>query len=97
MTITTPESEFSAVAPVTRIVRWREHGDTTPAGMQDKRALMARRIAFTATGQLVSAGFDGSVCWWWLEVEPLRQAVEQLDVGGLTEAERDRVAHMMGD
>jgi membrane glycosyltransferase len=48
MTITTPESEFTAVAPVARIVRWREDRDTTPAGLQDNRALMARRIAFTA-------------------------------------------------
>ncbi|HUS54939.1 MAG TPA: glucans biosynthesis glucosyltransferase MdoH [Thermohalobaculum sp.] len=48
MTISTPEREFSAVAPLSRIVRWREHRDTTPAGLQTKRALMARRIGFTA-------------------------------------------------
>jgi membrane glycosyltransferase len=48
MTIATPESEFTAAAPVTRIVRWREHGDTTPAGLQNKRVLTARRIAFAA-------------------------------------------------
>ena len=56
-----------------------------------------RRIAFTETGQLVSAGTDGTVRWWWLDVEPLRQAVEQLDIGGLTEAERDRVGHLLDD
>jgi WD40 repeat protein len=55
------------------------------------------RIAFTKTGQLVSAGTDGTVRWWWLEVEPLRQAVEQLDVGELTQAERERVAHLFDD
>jgi membrane glycosyltransferase len=53
MTIITPESEFSASAPdalnpVTRIRRWREHASTTPAGLQQKRTLAARRIAFTA-------------------------------------------------
>jgi membrane glycosyltransferase len=55
MTITTPESEFPVAAPVTRIVRWREHGDTTPAGLQDKRTLMARRIAFTAVNLVTLA------------------------------------------
>jgi membrane glycosyltransferase len=53
MTIITPESEFSASAPVAlnpvaRIGRWREHASTTPAGLQQKRTLAARRIAFIA-------------------------------------------------
>ncbi|MHA1529531.1 MAG: glucans biosynthesis glucosyltransferase MdoH [Alphaproteobacteria bacterium] len=51
MTDTTPESEALAiplVAPVERLGRWRETGDTSPAGLQDKRDLAARRVAFAA-------------------------------------------------
>jgi membrane glycosyltransferase len=57
MSMTTPESEATAiplappmsspVARVNRFVRWREYGDDTPAGIQDKRNLAARRITFT--------------------------------------------------
>jgi membrane glycosyltransferase len=50
MTTITPKSEAAALpsAPITRIARWREHAATTPAGLQNKHVLMARRIAFTA-------------------------------------------------
>ncbi|MFQ5567633.1 MAG: hypothetical protein ACE5EU_14870, partial [Paracoccaceae bacterium] len=58
MTDTTPESEALALpltspltaplAPVERFGRWRETGDLSPAGLQDKRDLAARRIAFAA-------------------------------------------------
>jgi len=55
MTDTTPESDALAipltgplVAPVERLGRWRETGDMSPAGLQDKRDLAARRVAFAA-------------------------------------------------
>ena len=54
-----------------------------------------RRIAFTRTGQLVSAGYDGTVRWWWLDPKPLEAAVEALDIPELTEADRERVAHLL--
>jgi len=53
-----------------------------------------RRIAFTRSGQLVSAGHDGTVRWWWLDAEPLAAAVEALDVDELTDDERARVPHL---
>jgi membrane glycosyltransferase len=52
MTSVTPESEAAAIplapplAPLPHIGRWREGGAETPAGLQDKRALMLRRIVF---------------------------------------------------
>ena len=48
MTDITPESEALATPlnPVERLGRWRETGDMSPAGLQDKRDLAARRIAF---------------------------------------------------
>ena len=55
-----------------------------------------RRIAFTSSGQLVSAGTDGTVRWWWLDADPLREAVAGLDVSELTGAERERVSHLLG-
>jgi len=62
MTTATPESEAAAIAvapaagPIARpvagsvepMLRWREEGHETPAGLQDKRDLAARRIAFAA-------------------------------------------------
>ncbi len=54
MTTITPESEAPAIplaiplARVERLARWREAGDETPAGLQDKRDLAARRIGFAA-------------------------------------------------
>ncbi|MCH8953186.1 MAG: glucans biosynthesis glucosyltransferase MdoH [Proteobacteria bacterium] len=55
MTDTTPESETLALpltdpltVPVERLGRWRETGERSPAGLQDKRDLAARRIAFAA-------------------------------------------------
>ena len=53
MTARTPEREAAAIplAPATAsfngtvepFVRWREHGTATPAGLQAKRSLLARR------------------------------------------------------
>jgi len=51
-------------------------------------------LAFTSSGQLVSAGSDGTVCWWWLTAEPLKKAVAELDVDALTDEERERVGHL---
>ncbi len=58
MTSMTPERDAAAiavnpplgasVAPVGRLVRWREQGDDTPAGLQDRRDLTARRLWFIA-------------------------------------------------
>jgi membrane glycosyltransferase len=50
MTTATPEIEAAELplAPVARIARSREQAATTPAGLQNKHVLMARRIAFTA-------------------------------------------------
>ena len=52
------------------------------------------RVVFTAKGQLVSSGSDGTVRWWWLEVEPLRLLVEALDVPELSEQERERLGRL---
>jgi len=54
-----------------------------------------RRIAFTSSGQLVSAGTDGTVRFWWLDAKPLREAVEALDFGELTGDDRERVRHLL--
>ena len=55
-----------------------------------------RRIAFTSSGQLVSAGDDGTVRWWWLDVDPLRTAVAALDIAELTDDERALVEPSTG-
>ncbi len=54
-----------------------------------------RRIAFTSSGQLVSAGSDGTVRWWWLDVAPLRSALRGLDIEPLTDEERLPVRHLL--
>jgi len=54
-----------------------------------------RRIGFTASGQLVSAGVDGTVRWWWLDPAPLRRAVSRLSVPELNGTEQRRVAHLL--
>ncbi len=58
MTDTTPESEAltlpltgplaTPLAPVQRLGRWRETGDMSPAGLQNRRDLTDRRVAFAA-------------------------------------------------
>ena len=53
------------------------------------------RIAFTAHGKLISGGQDGTVRSWWLDEEPLRHFIDELDVPGLTKAERDQVQHLL--
>ena len=55
-----------------------------------------RRIAFTSSGQLVSAGDDGTVRWWWLDAAPLRTAVAALDIPELTDDERALVEPSTG-
>ena len=55
-----------------------------------------RRLAFTATGQLVSAGDDGTVRWWTLHAGLVRDAIEELDIPELDEAQRWRVRHVLG-
>ncbi len=51
-------------------------------------------VAFTRSGQLVSAGRDGTVRWWSLTAAPLKKTVAALDVGPLTDRERERVGHL---
>ena len=55
----------------------------------------AWQVAFTRNSQLVTAGGDGTVRWWWISAKPLRDAVEALDVPDLTSDERNRVAHLL--
>ena len=53
------------------------------------------RIGFTARGQLVSGGRDGTIRCWWLDDGTLRPFIDELDVPDLTEAERDQVGHLL--
>ena len=63
------------------LLRFRHHGVT--------------RIAFTARGQLVSGGKDGTVRRWSLERDAVRRLVDELDVPEMMEAERDQVGHLL--
>ena len=64
MTTLTPEREAPAVAfaPVASIGRRRETGNMSPAGLQDRRDLAARRVAFVAINLGTLAILTWGIC-----------------------------------
>jgi membrane glycosyltransferase len=64
MTTLTPEREVPAVAfaPVAAIGRGREIGDRSPAGLQDRRDLAARRVAFVGLNLGTLALLTWGIC-----------------------------------
>jgi hypothetical protein len=50
-----------------------------------------RRVAFTRSGRLVSAGADGTVRWWCLDSTSLRDVVMAIDLPELRQEEITRV------
>jgi len=57
----------------------------------------ARNVAFMKGDRIVTAGADGTICWWQMDVEKLREQIRGMHIPALTTQERQPYEHLLGN